>query len=57
VVTAEVVTVTLDVVVLVLVLLQDEVIKAVPNKLAVKKKANPESRNLFFTLLTPYLLS
>jgi hypothetical protein len=57
VVTAEVVTVTLDVVVLVLVLLQDEVTNAVPNKLATKKKANPESINLFFTLLTPYLLS
>ena len=56
VVTAEVVTVTLDVVVLVLVLLQDEVINAVPNRLATKMKANPESRNLFFTLLTPYLI-
>jgi len=44
-------------VVLVLVLLQDEVTNAVPNKLATKKKANPESINLFFTLLTPYLLS
>jgi hypothetical protein len=59
VVTAEVVTVTLDVgvLVLVLVLLQDEVTNAVPNKLATKKKANPENRNLFFTLITPYLLS
>jgi hypothetical protein len=56
VVTAEVVTVMLDVVVLVLVLLQDEVINAVPIKLAAKKKASPESRILFFTLLTPYLI-
>jgi len=55
VVTAEVVTVTLVVVALVL-LLQDDVIKAVPTRLATKMKANPESRNLFFNSLTPYLL-
>ena len=56
VVTALVVTVTLVVVALVLVLLQDDVIKAVPTRLTTKMKANPESRNLFFNSLTPYLL-